>query len=163
MSDRSYTVADMAKLIRPDADPDTVALLKRQLRHWTALDLLHPIAGKDTGTGRHRRYDADEVRRAAIFVELSRYRVPAPVLEDYATLLSETARSVWDAAISGEQPVLLCIGWNDAAILARPVGGPIDGPFFLTTDHPAERDGPAFDLSSAIVLNLTRLFRQLNL
>ncbi len=105
MSETTYTLKQMVSILAPAGDLDVAPRLARQLRHWTALDILAPIGGKRTGTGVSRRYSMDEVRKAAILVELSNYRVPSPVLEDTFAEASEAGRvrGNWRDAVEGTE------------------------------------------------------------
>lgn len=48
-----------------------LAKMMRQVRHWTALDLLHAAGPKATGTGVSRANDEDELYKAVILEELA--------------------------------------------------------------------------------------------
>src|SRR4051794_37184763 len=68
----TYTLKEVAAVLCASGDPAEVERIARQVRHWTVADLLHPTGKKHTGTGRSRRYTADEIRKASILLELSR-------------------------------------------------------------------------------------------
>lgn len=55
--------------------------------HWANADLLTPIGEKHTGTRVSRKYDLDEVRKAAILRELSRFGLTVTVLDGMGAAL----------------------------------------------------------------------------
>ena len=163
MPDTSYTLKQLVSIIAPPGDRETARRIARQVRHWTALDLLSPLSDKHTGTGVSRRYSADEVRKAAILVEFARYRIPAPVLEDTFPTAAEDwpARKAWRDAIAGTRPIFLHMAYNgDVTIYQFTDADAVTRA--LTPKNGAKID-PVFDVVSAIVINVTRLFARLKL
>jgi len=170
MDDPTYTLKQVVSILSSRADTDPPAhRIARSIRHWTALDLLVPIAGKETGTGVSRRYTADEVRKAAILVELSRYRIPAPVLEETFPGVSEDwpERPAWRDAIAGRNPIFLFMTYSEALTAYQLI--PADAVVTMlqpASDRPPEPQPdhmPKIEIYSAIVINVTRLFASLNL
>jgi hypothetical protein len=163
MAQGEYTLKELVSIVMPPSDSDAVARVARQVRHWTALDLLKPLTSKHTGTGVSRRYSADEVRKAALLVELSHYRIPAPVLEDgFETFAPDWPKGeAWRAAVAGNTAVFFYMAYNEHLTTFRLV--PADAVITVLQPVPNPRREPAFDMVSAIVVNLTRLFGRLRL
>ncbi len=162
MSDNPYTLKQMVSILAPAGDSKAAPRLARQLRHWTALDLLAPIGGKQTGTGVSRRYGLDEVRKAAILVELSNYRVPSPVLEDsFADASEKWPRLVqWREAVEGRKAILLYISYDDDQVTYQ-FAPAKSAMLLLGPKRGLPKHDPTFDAASAIVVNLTKLFSRL--
>lgn len=113
MGDETYSVKGVAERIAYKGDADEIRKIIRQLRHWTNADLLTPLGEKHTGTGVSRQYDADEVRKAAILLELSRYGVTVEMLEgfdEWTSLLRGTDR--WKKAAEGKGEYFLQMAWE---------------------------------------------------
>jgi hypothetical protein len=82
MTTDTYSVGEVAARIARSDDPGEIALITRQLRHWTALGLLTPVEGLHTGSGRHRRYDRRGLFVAAVYELIARhFRADAPALK----------------------------------------------------------------------------------
>lgn len=163
MAQRTYTLKEVVEIIAPGAGADTRDKIARRIRHWTATDLLVPVEGKSTGTGISRRYDADEVRKTAILVELANYRVPATVLDPAFANFSDTwAESPhWATAISGKRSIYFqfaCYEDNMSFQIA-----PRDAPATILDPMPGLDTSRERSPVSAIVVNLTRLFAGLKL
>ncbi|HWI25466.1 MAG TPA: hypothetical protein VN668_00760 [Stellaceae bacterium] len=163
MSEPAYTLKQVVSLLAPANDPGAPARIARQVRHWTARDLLAPLGGKRTGTGVSRRYTADEIRKAAILLELSQYRIPAPVLEDSFDVASHDwpNRSDWDDAVAGRKSIFLYMTYS-RHITAYQLA-PADAVITMLEPAPEKKREPMFEIFSAIVINLTRLFATLKL
>lgn len=159
MTQPIYTLKEIATLLSPSDDAETVEKLARQIRHWTNLDLLCPIGKKHTGTGISRRYDLDELRKAAILVELAHYRVPVTVLDDGFVDMIENyqRRAEWNAAVTGEKLVYLIFAFNDDEIEFQLFAEPNPHPMLASSS-----DSRSVEWISAITINLTRLFKKLN-
>jgi len=115
MSDRLYTVKDVARMIAFDKSDETIARVMRQIRHWTNNDLLFPVGGKDTGTGVSRVYDADGVRKAGIILELTRYGITVDMVgeetfEEWMSSIVTTKE--WKRAIEGKDDFFLQFAWE---------------------------------------------------
>ena len=154
MDGELYSVKDVAALIGATKG-ESQARIMRQVRHWTQHDLLHPVTGKSTGTGTSRLYDAHAVRCAVILHEFARYGIPLINLDgfdEWTDAVSQDPR--WKAAITGKREVFITMAWVAD-------GGSAWG---FAADEPtltAFRSDQGF--SSAIVINLTRLFSRLDL
>lgn len=167
-----YSVKDVAALIAR-GPADQPARLIRQIRHWTANDLLAPVGGKNTGTGVSRMYDVNGVRCAAILLELSRYGIPVSQLEgfdEWTDMLSGT--NDWLAAFANEQDVFLSMSWeadeDGGGVWQIGAGTPkwdalrLDvEPSNITLANGGEAIVPPLDLTSSIVINLTKIFARL--
>lgn len=161
MALRTYTLHEMADTISRSGKASDINRLMRQIQHWTTSDLLHPQEGKYSGTGRHRRYDVDEVRRAAIFYELGRYRVPVPTLETFAIVMhqqTELNQVLWDRAINGDGTIYLFFGWDDDVIDFQIV----DDLAGASSAKSRRKNSLMSIKTSAIVMDLTQIFRQIN-
>lgn len=163
MASDALTLKQLVETIAPSADAEEAGRIMRQVRHWTQRELLRPVGGKSTGTGVSRRYDPDEVRKAAILLELSHYRVPVPVLEDAFPLAMQhnVGGPAWRAAIAGKRPVMLQIAFNEGMVQAQIVSE--RGQANMLTARATTTDDPMLTPASAIVLNLSRLFGRLKL
>lgn len=163
MATDAYTLKQLVETIAPAADADETLRTIRQVRHWTASDLLEPIEGKSTGTGISRRYSADEVRKAAILHELAHYRVPVPVLEDSfpQAMVNYLPSSEWRAAVTGTRQVMLQLAYSAGSVQVQMIADP-KTPNMLTARRLSQAD-PMMAPASAIVINLTRLFGRLRL
>lgn len=171
MDKNLYSVKDVAALISRGPSDDLHKLI-RQIRHWTASDVLAPVGGKDTGTGVSRMYDANGIRCAAILQEVSRYGIPLDRLgglREWSEMLFDS--DGWETAISGEIDVFLSMSWEaegGGSVKQIGIGEPKwdalrkdlsptkgklidDGEFFI----------PPMDLTSSIVINLTKIFARL--
>jgi hypothetical protein len=116
-----------------------------------------PEGGKDTGTGTSRRYGANEVRKAAMLVELAHFRIPAPVLElTFEDTERWTTAHEWQMAVRGDEVIFLNLAYTDGdegTILSQVIVASSERNLLVAT----ARD-PAFNFASAVVINLTKLF-----
>jgi hypothetical protein len=163
-----YTLKEMVSSLSWSDDPEGTEKLARQLRHWTNVGLLSPVGKRNTGTGVSRLYSVDEVRRAALLVELAHYRIPTTVLESSFSFMSEKwpKDENWLRSIKGTEQIFLCVTYDDR----------------ITTFHLVRQDFSASILmpetekgsflskvtknqlpASAIVVNVTRVFSRLKL
>jgi hypothetical protein len=74
---KAMTVSELARRVLPEANDDELAVVTRQLRHWTVSRVFPDLreGGILTGRGRHRSYTEDAVPLVAVAVELGRWRV----------------------------------------------------------------------------------------
>ncbi len=170
--EESYSVSQLAQRVAPDADKAEVALITRQLRHWTLTGVLRPLGATLTGAGRHRRYSGDAVYVAALMIELARLGLPVGTLHLVAMELMVILRPI--RRRDGKGP----IGANTARLWQRAIKG--EGTIYLTSnlrfdDQGAKEGGLAlYDAGepdppspitighmSAIVVDLTQLFEPL--
>jgi len=107
-----YSVRELVDKLAPEEDEEEKLRLLRQVRHWTNADLLTPIGEKHTGTGVSRKYGPDEVRKAAILRELSRFGLTVTMLDGMGEALDYHAKqSEWRDAISGKDAIFLEMLW----------------------------------------------------
>jgi hypothetical protein len=106
-TDATFTVGQMAARIARSGSAEEVAAITRQLRNWTTLRLLEPVDELHGGTGRHRRYDARELFKAAILEVLARnFRVDVTGLQKFAADAFDATRRIRQAAYSSPWPDL---------------------------------------------------------
>jgi hypothetical protein len=164
MPERLYELKEVVAILARSATPDEVNRILRHVRHWTSMDLLTPAGDKYTGTGNSRKYTAEEIRKAAVFEELSRWKVPMTLVADSFDTVLEEYQAMWILAAKDTKPVFLVMSWNAS----------FNG-WKMTTDEPglqmiqdspgrkAKSKNETIDIpSSAIVINLSRLFRWLS-
>ncbi|WP_374631659.1 hypothetical protein [Ferrovibrio sp.] len=156
----TYTLKELATLLSPQKDAEAVSRLARQLRHWTNEDLLQTVGAKHTGTGVSRRYAPEQVRLAAILMELNRYHVPITVLSEcFETLTSEySKRDEWKQAVQGKGAIYLMFAYSDEFISAQLFSGQSRHPMLEPKGQISGKP-----MVSAITINLSRLFAQLEL
>lgn len=163
----AYSVRELVDHLAPEGDEEEKLRLLRQVRHWTNADLLTPLGGKNTGTGTSRKYGPDEVRKAAILRELSRFGLTVTKLEGMGEYLDYLAEGdEWRDAVTGKRAIYLEMLWepgdgthawritkaNDLLDMLRPDWKP----------NPPSRKGgiriPAPRFTSALVLSLNSIF-----
>ncbi len=165
----AYSVRELVDKLSPEGDEAEKLRLIRQIRHWTNADLLTPQGKKHTGTGVSREYGPDEVRKAAILRELTRFGMTVTQLEgtgEYLDMLADDPS--WKDAITNKKPVYLELfstpdddgqSWQ----VAR------DEPD-LKKIHPDAKPSilkignkrlPGASYTSALVLSLNRIFARL--
>ena len=108
---RSYTVREIATILAKQEGWEGSQWYQekfdkrlRQVRHWTACDYLKPIGKKHSGTGVARRYGPDEVRKAALLRELTRFGMTVTQLgEEFGDdLIYRAGQKEWLQAIEGK-------------------------------------------------------------
>ena len=189
---RSYTVREIATILvdqevsrEYSGYQDQLEKRLRQVRHWTACDYLRPIGKKHSGTGVARRYGADEVRKAALLRELTRFGLTVTQLgEEFGESLEKrAAQKEWQQAIEGKPPIYYQI--------ILPAGATPDQSGYMMNLVPTERsllrfldpkyvaakkrkrargpkrsgvnDIPTPDFVSGLTISLTQLFATLEL
>ena len=171
---RTYTVKDVASLISPLHPNAAVEQLIRQVRHWTVCNLLTTIGAKKPGTGRSRVYDAHQVRKAAVLVELTRYGIQVGELDTFGEWADMLAgHDHWQAAVEGKHDVYLQMAFNADGGGSWSINGGAPDLFALKTNSPLKRpvkvrlldggtlDVPIQDFSTALVFNITKIFKRL--
>lgn len=164
-----YTLKEMAEILSSAFPNEDALKCARKIRHWTSMDLLSTYGKKHTGTGVSREYVFDELYKAAILMELSRWKVPMPVLSDNFEIMVDEYEEMeeWQTAIHGIENVFLALSWNDAFINTQiSVGEPKLGLLDHLEDPQDEKylgvdwgDGLIVETpNSVVVLNITRLF-----
>ncbi len=115
-----------------------------------------PVGDKHTGTGRSREYPVEEVYRAAVLLELAKWRVPVTVLADTFRAFTVNFEHEWLLAVDGSAAVYVTMTWREgltAWVIA------IDEPELFMLDDPMESGNGA--PASAIVINLTQVLHGL--
>ena len=135
------------------------------------MNLLIPEGAKHTGTGKSREYSADTIYRAAVLVELAKWRVPMTVLADAFATFTDDSESEWELAIQddlGRATVYLTMTWSDSGskwILQCdfPLVDAIEEYYSEdTVEMEPIRNGESVP-ASIIAINLSRLFRWIKL
>ena len=173
MNNETYTLKEMAELLASAFPNEDELKCARKIRHWTSMDLLTTHGKKHTGTGVSREYIFDEIYKAAILMELSRWKVPMPVLVDnFETMVDEYENSEdWDTATQALDNVFLALSWDDDLVnwqlsVREPKLGILE-----TLDNPQDEKylrtdfGGGFIVetpNSIVVLNITRLFMRVH-
>jgi hypothetical protein len=106
------TVSELARRVAVGASRKEAAIVLRRLRHWTQIGVLP--GGDDaeihTGSGRHREYSFEDIRFAALALELAKWKMPVGplkwILNELHTLVLGEGRDAefaarWQAAIDG--------------------------------------------------------------
>lgn len=173
---QTFTLKQVAERVSRTKEPEDIERLMRQIRHWTLCDLMLPVGGKHTGTGRSRRYDADEVRVAAVLAELTRYGMTVTLLDGMREGWSDQMR-MWREATSSTEPIFYEVVWDEYTMMCKPNYGRIEL-ISRESDRVGSRklqDGAEDDewpqgsifnpanIESGIVLNLTKIFTRLEL
>ena len=151
MQPRTYTLKEAVSILHRSGGAEEATRITRHIRHWTSLDLLIPEGDKHTGTGRSREYAVEEIYRAAVLLELAKWRVPATVLADTFRNLTVKFEKEWLLAVQGTAAVFVTMTWSDGLTVWNiAVGEP---ELFMLNDAAPKSGlgGPA----SAIVINIT--------
>jgi len=154
---RTYTLKEAVVILHRSGGEEEATNITRHIRHWTNLDLLVPVGDKHTGTGRSREYPVEEIYRAAVLLELAKWRVPTTVLADTFRQFAADFEKEWLLAVQDTKVVYVTMTWSEGLTVWNiAVGAP---ELFMLND-PAPKSGlggPA----SAIVINLTQVLRGL--
>jgi len=148
---RTYTLKEAVTILHRSGGEEEATGITRHIRHWTSLDLLVPVGDKHTGTGRSREYPVAEIYRAAVLLELAKWRVPTTVLADTFRQFAADFEKEWLLAVQGSKSVYVTMTWNEGLTVWNISVGQ---PELFMLDDPAPKStygGPA----SAIVINLT--------
>jgi DNA-binding transcriptional MerR regulator len=117
------TAGDIARRIAR-ADDDQQALIER-VRHWTREGLIVPIfylsdLGLHPGTGRYRKYDEEQVYRAAVLNVLAERGVTVGQLravKDGLDKLEVDEKKLWELAKAGKAKQIMLV----VPLLNRPL------------------------------------------
>ena len=159
----TYTVREIARKITVEDRKEEFKRRLRQVRHWTNSGLLKPTGQKHPGTGVARTYGPDEVRKAALLRELTRFGMSINIVDPDADGIEyHTKQEPWKKAIKGKSEVYLellyrpddGLGWN---IMDRDKSSMLS---YLDTDNTKPY---MKEYVSALVINLTKLFKSLEL
>jgi DNA-binding transcriptional MerR regulator len=168
-------VRNAATIISGSKNPKVIEPLVRQLRYWTAEGIIAPVGKKHAGSGTHREYTADEVRKAAIVAELVRHGFSVVKIgTEYFEGIGDSPD--WDCAVTGDDDVFF--------VHAKELGE--DGGFYGWIGTRSKKDllwiiekrsekekgknlaerllNQSWDnYTSCLVINLTKLFSNLKL
>ncbi len=157
MQPRTYTLKEAVTILHRSGGSEEATGITRHIRHWTNLDLLMPVGDKHTGTGRSREYPVEEIYRAAVLLELAKWRVPTTVLADTFRQFAADFEKEWLHAVQGTEAVFVTMTWSEGLTVWNIAVGE---PELFMLDDPVPKNalgGPA----SAIVINLTLVLRGL--
>ena len=161
---QTYTVKQIAQKLtvkRPDL---SLPKLMRQIRHWTALDYLTTIGSKHTGTGVSRLYGPNEVPKALILVELYSRGISLSEFEEFGDFLDFNIKhyaKAWEDALAGKKPIFLMLYFGlDGECACNFETGKLDLKAIYKQDDTLGTM-PELELTTAVVVNMTRLFSTL--
>ena len=97
----TYILSELAPLLCPEGDQRAVYQTARRIQNWVTARLLRPVGGAHSGRGAHRHYDHHELGKAAVFLELHQYQMPAKALELVAGLFDDAREPNGDFEIKG--------------------------------------------------------------
>ena len=163
MSEKLFTVKDLAFMLAPPGEPGEYAKIMRQIRHWTNCDVLKPLGSKSTGTGVSRVYDLHGARKAAILVELSRYGATVEMLAGFDEWCDEAQHSEdWESTIEGSGPFFIGVTWpqgHNSPGLWRVIS--VNAFLaFMSGDTEVANDPTLLDFSSLILVNISKVFER---
>jgi hypothetical protein len=167
--EQTYTLKEVAAILSPTGEEEEFNRAARQVRHWTINGLLETAGEKFVGTGRSRRYAADEIRFAAWLMELAKYGVNISIMESVRLAFDEYARhGFWDTVAEADPPVLYELAWDEGTIVGKfSFGAPehimekyIDDERRKNADPKQGLMDPA-NITSVIAVNLTKIFARL--
>ena len=177
MKTTTYTVREVATIISGSEDLKVVERVVRQVRYWTTEGLINPEGGRHTGSGRHRVYNPNEVRKAAITAELARHGVSISMLcsvEGYYKGIDEGVR--WDRAVNGEEDVFYIFanefgddgGSQSYLVSSKSKVDPLDvlksrEVFMMEIGSETIPSTDYNNYPTCIIINLTKLFARLDL
>ena len=152
MQPRTYTLKEAVTILHRSGGAEEATRITRHIRHWTSLDLLVPVGDKHTGTGRSREYPVEEIYRAAVLLELAKWRVPVTVLADTFRQFTVDFEEQWLLAVQGTAAVFVTMTWSEGLTVWNIAVGEPELFMLNDPDPKSALGGPA----SAIVINLTR-------
>lgn len=161
-----YSVKEMAEILAGSKDSEDFSRVYRQIRYWTEKEALTPAGDTSPGTGVSLEYDEDRVYHAAILQELARIGVNQVALTHLALKLAGVYETrVWSYAKSGKAQVYLTGLFGPSGNLDWVVS-PNAPRTAEIDDNPGndklKKPGNPFLYTSAVVINLTSLFRRVN-
>ncbi len=168
----TYILSELAPLLCPEGDERAVYQTARRIQNWVTARLLRPIGGAHSGRGVHRHYDRHELGKAAVFLELHQYQMPAKALELVAGLFDDARELKGDFEIKGMRgpsPGQIRQQRELAELLGR--AWRAESPVYLTLNlTPASEIRADFGTNprlprgsrSMVVVNLTEIFSTLH-
>lgn len=104
----TYRLDEMVRHLMPQgAKDDEIYRLKRRIQNWVTAGLVVPVTPKHEGRGFHRRFDHHELCKAAVLLELAKYRLSADIMETLARMFDRAhpdRQQEWDTRDSGIDP-----------------------------------------------------------
>ena len=169
MSEKTYTVRQLAITITGSQDEKVIEKAVRQIRYWTTENILKPLGKKHSGSGVHRLYNQNEMYKAALIGEMVRHGISVTLISDLEELFDGLYEDhVWRLAIEGEEVVYF--------VHAQAFANENDYISALTRSNPLyifEKEGAEIKFKgggkssytyenypTCIVINITRLFRR---
>jgi DNA-binding transcriptional MerR regulator len=168
--EQTYTLKEVAAILSPSGEREDFERAARQVRHWTVNGLLEPAGEKFVGTGRSRRYGADEIRFAAWLMELAKYGINISVMEAVRhTFDEESYADLWDTIADADPPVFYELVWDEDAIIGKfsygapelVTGARLDEKRRRRIANPKDGLIDPANITSAVVINLTKVFARL--
>ena len=154
---RTYTPKEVVTVLNRRGMPDDHDRLLRHIRHWTSMDLLVTVGDKHVGTGRAREYAKEEIYRAAVLVELAKWRVPMTVLSETFREFALNHEEDWRLAVEGADSVYMTMSWSEGLTVWNIREG--QPALYMLESPTPEKDFR--EPGSAIVINLSRVLRGL--
>lgn len=158
MSERLYSVKQVAALLSDTGEDAEINQISRKIRHWTESELLSPFGPTRTGTGVSRVYDEHGIRKAAVILELTRNGVTTDMLEMFEEWLDGIAgMPEWDAAVRNKGDLVIQFFWTDnpdGFVVYRPLVGKHDHLIWEYMDK---------KIRSSVVVNLRHVFERIRL
>ena len=157
-----YTLSELIVCVGAKASPRRHDLVSRRLRHWGSTGVLQTVGALHVGTGRSRRFGAEEAYLGALLIRLADWGLSIGALKAVAEVIrSENAKggemaALWrEAKQPGFDPVFagLSVELDDAGERPVSVG--------IRLEHGKRLITPSFYLDcwdSMMVLNLTEIF-----
>ena len=159
-----YTLSELTVCVGAKASPRRHDLVSRRLRHWGSTGVLQTVGALHVGTGRSRRFGAEEAYLGALLIRLADWGLSIGALKAVAEAIrSENAKggemaALWREAKQpgfGFDPVFagLAVELDDAGERPVSVG--------IRLERGKRLNTPSFYLDhwdSMMVLNLTEIF-----
>lgn len=161
-----YSVKEIAEILTGSKDSEEFSRVYRQIRYWTEKDALPPAGDTTPGTGVSLEYDEDRVYHAAILQELSRIGVDQSALTLLAVQLADGYETrLWSYAKIGKAQVYLTGLFGPSGNISWELsqGAPLTERIAENPDNPElKKPGNPYFYTSAVVINLTSVFRRMN-
>ncbi len=168
----TYTLKEVARMIARKGDEDDVRRVMRQIRHWTVCGALEPEGEVHTGTGVSRRYEADEVRIAALLLVLSKYGMTMTEFEHLREMLENVVESWHSDKV--KEDLFWEVTWNEEEFRGKVSVGSPEMLIYQAKHRPGKRrknkpaDMPDWlwehdpdNIAHAIAINATRVFERI--
>lgn len=93
MDETGYSISEIAAAICRAAGIDDATPLLRMIRYWANEGILQPLGPMHTGRGRDRLFLRQEILRAAILFEMSKWNLTAGTMKILMTEIDREATS----------------------------------------------------------------------